>query len=97
VIKLKEGHNIPTPKSLAKKKYCKWHDSYSRTTNECNYFQRQVQSTLNDGWLTLGDGSKMKLDVDLFPVNTVGFEEMKILVRSNQASTTRGKNVIVSD
>jgi hypothetical protein len=39
----------------------------------------------------------MKLDIDLFPVNTVGFEEMKILVRSDQASTTRGKNVIVSD
>jgi hypothetical protein len=36
VIKLKEGHNIPTLESLAKKKYCKWHDS-SHTTNECNY------------------------------------------------------------
>jgi hypothetical protein len=45
----------------------------------------------------LGDGSKMKPDVDPFPVNTVGFEEKKILVRSDHASTTRGKNVIVSD
>jgi hypothetical protein len=39
----------------------------------------------------------MKPDVDPFPVNTVGFEEKKILVRSDHASTTRGKNVIVSD
>jgi hypothetical protein len=23
---------------LAKKIYCKWHDSYTHTTNECNYF-----------------------------------------------------------
>jgi hypothetical protein len=38
VIKLKEGHNVPTLESLAKKNYCKWHDSYSHTTNECNYF-----------------------------------------------------------
>jgi hypothetical protein len=42
LIKLKDGHTIPTAKLLAKKKYCKWHDSYSHTTNECNYFQRQV-------------------------------------------------------
>jgi hypothetical protein len=38
VIRLKEGHNIPTPESLAKKRYCKWHDSYSHSTNQCNYF-----------------------------------------------------------
>jgi hypothetical protein len=52
---------------------------------------------LNDGRLTLGDGRKMKLDIDLFPVNDVGFEEKKILVRSDQASTTKGKNVIMSN
>jgi hypothetical protein len=34
VIKLKEGHVIPAPKLLAKRKYSKWHDSYSHTTNE---------------------------------------------------------------
>jgi hypothetical protein len=39
----------------------------------------------------------MKLDVDPFPVNTVGFEAKKILVRSNQAETTKGKNVVVLD
>jgi hypothetical protein len=34
VIRLTEGHiDI-----LTKKTYCKWHDSYSHTTNECNYF-----------------------------------------------------------
>jgi hypothetical protein len=80
VIRLKEGHNIATPESLAKKRYCKWHDSYSHSTNECNYFRRHVQLVLNDGWLTLGDGGKMKLDVDPFLVNTVSFEEKKILV-----------------
>jgi hypothetical protein len=39
----------------------------------------------------------MKLDVDPFPVNTIGFEEKAVLVRTNQAATTKGKNVIVSD
>jgi hypothetical protein len=39
----------------------------------------------------------MKLDVDPFPVNTVGFEAKKILVCSDHAEMTKGKNVVVSD
>jgi hypothetical protein len=38
VIQLTEGHVIPNTDTLAKKTYCKWHDSYTHTTNECNYF-----------------------------------------------------------
>jgi hypothetical protein len=40
VIRLTEGHIIPSVDILAKKTYCKWHDSYTHTTNECNYFRR---------------------------------------------------------
>jgi hypothetical protein len=47
--------------------------------------------------LTLGDENKMKLDVDPFPVNTIGFEAKKILVRSDQVETTKGKDVVISD
>jgi hypothetical protein len=97
VIRLKEGHNIPVAEAIAKRKYCKWHDSYSHTTNKCNYFHRQVQSVLNNGRLTLGDGNKMKLDVDPFLVITVGFEAKKILVHSNQKEMTKGKNVVILD
>jgi hypothetical protein len=39
VIQLTEGHIIPSTDILAKKTYCKWHDSYTHTTNECNYFR----------------------------------------------------------
>jgi hypothetical protein len=38
VIRLTEGHVIPNADILVKKTYCKWHDSYTHTTNECNYF-----------------------------------------------------------
>jgi hypothetical protein len=80
-----------------KKTYCKWHDSYTHTTNECNYFQRQVQLAINDGRLTLGDGGKMKLDTDLFPVGMVELKHRKILVRTDQAETTKGKNMVIFD
>jgi hypothetical protein len=49
VIRLSEGHVIPPPSQMAKGKYCKWHGTISQTTNECNYFHRQMQSALNDG------------------------------------------------
>jgi hypothetical protein len=70
IVRLSEGHVIPSPGQMAKVKYCKWHDAFSHTTNECNYFRRQVQSVLNDGRLTLGDGHKMKLDTDPFLMRT---------------------------
>jgi hypothetical protein len=97
VIRLAEGHVIPTWDQLGKRRYCKWHNSYLRTTNECIYFHQQVQSALNDGRLTLGNGARMNLDMDPFPVGVVNLEGKKVLVRSDQVGTTMGKNVIVSD
>jgi hypothetical protein len=52
---------------------------------------------INDGQLTLGDGGKMKLDTDPFPIGMVELMDKKILVRTDQAETTKGKNVVVSD
>jgi hypothetical protein len=39
----------------------------------------------------------MKLDMDPFSVGTVELEHKKILVRMDQAETTKGKSVVVSD
>jgi hypothetical protein len=39
----------------------------------------------------------MKLDTDPFPVGMVELEHKKILVRTDQAETTKGKNVVISD
>jgi hypothetical protein len=99
VIRLSEGHVVPPPGQIAKGKYSKWHGTFSHTTNEWNYFRRQVQSALNNGQLVLGEGHKMKLDTDPFPmnVNMINFEEKRVLVWKRQEETTRGKNVIVSD
>jgi hypothetical protein len=38
VIRLTEGDVISNTDILVKKTYCKWHDSYTHITNECNYF-----------------------------------------------------------
>jgi hypothetical protein len=85
---------MPNVDILAKKAYCKWHDSYTHTTNECNYFWRQVQSAINNGRLTLGDGGKMKLDTDRFLIGMVELMDKKILLCMDQAETAKGKNIM---
>jgi hypothetical protein len=54
---------------------------------------------LNGSQLMLGEGHKMNLNTDLFPmnVNMINYKENKALVRTSQAKSTCGKNVIVSD
>jgi hypothetical protein len=39
----------------------------------------------------------MKLNTDLFPIGMVELMDRKILVHMDQAETTKGKNVVVSD
>jgi hypothetical protein len=47
--------------------------------------------------LTLGDGGKMKLDTDPFPIGMVELMGKKVLVCMDLAKTTKGKNVVISD
>jgi hypothetical protein len=39
----------------------------------------------------------MKLNIDSFPVSMVELMDKKVLVRTDQADTTKGKNVVISD
>ena len=39
----------------------------------------------------------MKLDIDPYPIGMVEIEHKKILVRTDQAETTKGKNMVISD
>jgi hypothetical protein len=39
----------------------------------------------------------MKLGMDSFPISMVELMDKKILVRTGQAETTKGKNVVISD
>ena len=42
------SHAIPSLEELKHHAYCKWHNSTSHATNDCNVFRRQVQSAIND-------------------------------------------------
>jgi hypothetical protein len=54
-MKLPNGHIIPSLEHLKKHAYCKWHNSYSYATNNCNVFCRQVQLAINEGRLKFAE------------------------------------------
>jgi hypothetical protein len=97
LIRVREGLVIPLPEELAGRDYCKWHNSFSHATNGCNVFRRQVQSAISDGRLTFIESSKMKLDIDPFPINVIDFTNKKMLIRSDQTESAIGKNVLIDD
>jgi hypothetical protein len=52
---------------------------------------------INDDRFSLGDGGKMKLNTDPFPISMDALMDKKILVHTDQVETTKGKNVVIFD
>jgi hypothetical protein len=46
---IKINHTVPSADELKRRAYCKWHNSFSHATNDCNVFCRQIQSAINEG------------------------------------------------
>jgi hypothetical protein len=91
---VKLSHAIPPLEKLKWRAYCKWHNSFSHATNDCNVFRRQIQSAVNEGRLVV---PQMQIDNNFFPVHTVEIQNSKILIRPNQAESTKGENVIIGE
>jgi hypothetical protein len=91
---IKISHTMPPLDEIKRRAYCKFHNSYSHATNDCNVFRRQIQSTINEGRLMLHE---MQVDKYPFPINTMELQQPKVLVRPHQAEATKGKNVMVGE
>jgi hypothetical protein len=90
--KLKFSHTIPPNDELKRRAYCKFHNTYSHATNDCNVFRRQIQSAIDQGRLMIGI---MQIDENPFPVHTLELVNPKVLIRPHQAEKAKGKNVII--
>jgi hypothetical protein len=64
---IKIDYIIPPVDELKRRAYCKWHNSFSHATNDCNVFRRQIQSAINEGRL------KFQEDTEPFPMNVIDF------------------------
>jgi len=56
---IKISHALPPFEDLKWSAYCKYHNSFSHATNDCNVFRRQIQSAIIDGRLNF---SEMQID-----------------------------------
>jgi hypothetical protein len=98
-IKLPSNHVISLSEQLKKHAYCKWYNSYSHATNDCNIFCRHVQYAINEARLKFAESPQIKLDKDPFSanMNTVKLNGKKVLVRPSQAESTKGKEVVIGE
>ena len=85
---------IPPLKELKRRAYCKWHDSSSHATNDCNVFHRQIESAINEGRLALHE---TQVDEASFPLHTNDLNNAKVLIRLEQAEGAKGMNVIIGE
>jgi hypothetical protein len=70
-LKLPEGCKLPIAQELQGRSYCKWHHSFTHNTGDCKELHRQIQSTIEQGGLILGQNA-MKVNTQPFPsVNMV--------------------------
>jgi hypothetical protein len=89
---VKINHTVPSSDKLKHRAYCKWHNSFSHATNDCNVFRRRIQSAINEGRLKF---QKMQVDTEPFPINMINFAGKKVLVRPNTADKGKDKEIII--
>ena len=66
-IKLPDNHVMLPPKQLKNKKFCKFHNATSHSTNECRIFRQHIQRAIQQGRLKFDTPRKMKVDDNPFP------------------------------
>ncbi|KAK1608188.1 hypothetical protein QYE76_031861 [Lolium multiflorum] len=75
-IKIPEGHKVPTVQELNGRPYCKWHNTFTHTTNDCRVWRQQIQMAIENGRLIFNQYA-MKVDTHPFPaVNMVEFTHL---------------------
>ena len=89
---IKLTHTIPPPDELKRCAYCKWHNSFSHATNDCNVFQRQIQSAINEGWLSF---QEMQVDTQPFPINTIELANKRVLVQPKVGDKGKVSSLVI--
>ena len=66
-IKLPDNHVMLAPYQLKNKKFYKFHNTTSHSTNECSVFQQHIQRAIQQGRFKFDTPRKMKVDENPFP------------------------------
>jgi hypothetical protein len=88
---IKIDYTVPLADKIKCRTYCKWHNSFSHATNDCNVFRRQIQSAIDEGRL------KFQNDTEPFPMNMIDFKGKRVLIRPSTANKGKDKEVIIGN
>ena len=93
-IKLPANHVILPPDQLKNKKFCKYHNTTSHTTNDCRIFRQHIQRAIQQGKLKFDTTRKIKVDDNPFPkdqnmVDAKLFKGKAEVLTSDRARETR--------
>ena len=79
---------------LRNRKYCKWHNAVSHSTNECRVFCKEIQSAIEAGRIKFDAPEKpMKIDGLPFPTNMVEVVDHDVRTRPKLLTSERAKRL----
>ncbi|GKV34366.1 hypothetical protein SLEP1_g42743 [Rubroshorea leprosula] len=85
LIKLPPGHKIPTAVEIRARDYCKFHNSWKHSTDNCLIFRNVSQEKIDKGILKFPDKAKETMGVDADPFPTVDLD-----IEGASGQTSRG-------
>ena len=82
------------PDQLKNKKFCKFYNATSHSTNECRIFWQHIQRAIQQGMLKFDTPRKIKVDDNPFPRNK-NMVDAKLLKGKTRVLTSKGSQADV--
>ena len=90
-IKLPDNHFLLPRHQLKNKKFYKFHNATSHSTNECRIFRQQIQRAIQQGKLKFDTPQKMKVDDNPFPRDRNMVDARLLKGKTKVLTSTRDK------
>ncbi|GLU07026.1 hypothetical protein SLE2022_240060 [Rubroshorea leprosula] len=99
LIKLPPGHKIPMAGEIGNREYCKYHNSWKHSTNDCVIFWNVLQEKIDKGILRFPEKAKetMGVDADPFPTMSVGVNAADLRSIARDRSQTYYRRRLAAD
>ena len=92
-IKLPANHVILPPDQLKNKKFYKFHNTTSHSTNECRIFWQHIHRAIQQGKLKFDIPQKMKVDDNPFPRDQNMVDAKLLKGKTKVLTSTRAKEI----
>ena len=91
------NHVMSPPDQLKNKKFCKFHNTTSHSTNECRIFWQHIQRAIQQGKLNFDTPRKMKVDNNPFPKDQNMVDATLLKGKTKVLTSTRAKETRIVD